>query len=311
MEGEVTVSESSGPSEAVSTPTTETSHVSHETAPHETETSQETSGERPQGFDRVEFTPEQKARVDRLYGNMKRYETDSKELREQNHALMRSLEQLYQGQTQIVSHLQTTDYQDAESRLNGERDQAWKTGDLQGYHKANDSLVEIRARKITAENMARQQPRPQQVNNVTRPTGGDLSPVESNIAQSWINETDATGNLKRAWTQTHHPKNQAAAFQAQAVFADPDFSNKPMADKLKEIDKRMGMQNQTAATGQNVLGAGNLTKGNRANNIKLTDVERTIAVRTKFGGSKAKSDDDHAQAYLQAKIKSQPKGATR
>lgn len=275
---------------------------------------------KPQGFDRVEFTPEQKSRVDRIYGNMKRYENDSKELREQNQALMKSLEQLYQGQSQIVNHLQTSDFQDAERNLQSQRDQAWKTGDLEGYHKANDQLVEIKSRKAFAENQARQQPRVQQPIQQPRMSGermvdtavqsGEINPVDTNIARSWMAETDAAGNIKRSWTQETDPRNYEAALVGKAVFESPAWVGKPMAEKLREIDRRMGVQPQQQS-GQNVLGSGNLTRGNSRSNIKLNDVERNIAIRTKFGGSKAKSDEDHAAAYLQAKIKSQPKGASR
>lgn len=314
MEGEAQVSESapSATPEAV-TSSPETIQESH------SETTQESSSDgKPSGFDRVEFTPEQQARIDRIYGNMKRYEGDATELKQQNQALMKSLEQLYQSQNQIVSHIQTNDYQEAEKNLQAQRENAWKNGDLDGYHKANDAMVDIRTRKALAEGQ-KNQPKPpaQQSQNVsgerlvnTAIDKGEINSVDANIAKAWMSETDTVGNLKRGWTQASDPRNYAAALEAQAVFNSPLYADKSMADKLREIDKRMGLQ-VPQPSGQNVLGAGNLTRGGKNNNIKLTDVERTIAVRTKFGGSKAKSDEDHAQAYLQAKIKSQPKGASR
>lgn len=324
MEGEIQVTESTPVTSSDAPAPNQEVTQSNETTSHETSQSATAVDSKPAGFDPVDVstaTPEQiKARIDRLYANVKRGEGETRELREQNRQLMQSLEQLYQGQNQIVSHLQTTDYQEAEGRLQGDRDNAWKAGDLAGYHKANDALVEIRAQKAFDQKMAKQQPQKQ--TSVQQPISGErlvntaiqrgeIDPAETNIARSWMGETDSSGNIKRSWTQEGDPRNYEAALIGKAVFESPLYSNKSMVEKLKEIDRRMGMPVQQQSGGQNVLGTGNLTRGNQRSNIKLTDVERTIAIRTKFAGSKAKSDEDHAAAYLQAKIKSQPKGASR
>lgn len=315
MEGETQVSESaSTPVDNAPAPATETSpSVSHGTEP-----SQESNG-KPSGFDPVEFTPEQKARVDRLYGNMKRYESGFRELNDVVIKQNEELANLRNGQTQIVNHLQTSNYTEAESNLRAERTAAWNKGDVDAFNTANDKLSEIRVKKELAA--TRVQTQPQQQSQQQRPSTserlvnegldqGKLTAPDANIARAWMMETDTSGNLKRPWTNENDPRNYAAALEGQAVFNSPLFADKSVADKLREIDRRMGIQAQQTG-GQNVLPPGNLTRGAKTSNIKLTPEIERIAVKLKFGGSKAKTDQDHIDAWKRAAAKSQTKGATR
>lgn len=324
MEGE----SQSTSSEATSTPDAVTS--SPTSTPAEGNTSQDSNqsvetnghdtGTPPDGFNRVDFSPEQQARIDRLYGNMKRYEGDAKELREINQQLINTVQQLHQGQSQIVSHLQSSDFQEAESKLRSDRDTAWQKGDMNAYNTASDKLNDIKIQKNINQEKIKAQP----VRQPVQPQNGrivnpsleqrPLSEAEANIARSWMSETDTTGNLKRSWTNANDPKNYAAALEGQAVFNSPQWADKPIADKLREIDRRMGTQTTQATGGQNVLPAGNLTRGSKPNNIgnvKLdSDIEK-LAIKTKFGGPKAKTDQDHVDAWKRAVLKSNAKGAKR
>lgn len=324
MEGEVQINETANvPDAVVAQSDIIQDNVAQENVPRGTT---ETNGHegKPEGFDAVELTPAQQARFDRIYGNMKRYEGDAKELREINQQLIRTVEQLHVGQTQIVSHLQTSDFKEAEAKLMSDRDAAWQRGDMNAYNSASDKINEIKIQKTLTE----RERAAQQVKQPIQPRGGvngeqlanaavhhgDLSPVEANIAKSWMSETDTGGNLKRPWTQPDNPRNQAAALQAQAVFTDPEYAAKPVAEKLREIDRRMGLQTTQSTQGQNVLGAGNLTRGNRNNNInsvKLDPSIEKIAIRTKFGGPDAKTDQDHVDAWKKAVLKSSVKGAKK
>lgn len=313
MDGEAT--ESSAPAEStvstVSTITTEatsTDNTENTSEPHN----------KPAGFEAVEFTKEQQERVNRIYGNMKRYENDAREMRNLNAQLATEITNLTAGQQQIVSHLQVNNFQDAENSLRSDRDSAWKRGDMDAYNTANDKLGEIRTKKALTEiqpkQTAQQPPQPRGldagrlVNRALEKS--DLSSAEANIAKAWMSETDDTGNLKRPWTQENDQRNYAAALEGQAVFNSPQWVDKPIGEKLKEIDRRMGIKQQNNSGGQNVLSAGNLTRGTRTNNITLTpDIER-VAIRTKFGGPSAKTDQDHVEAWKKAVAKSH-KGASR
>lgn len=319
MEGE-----STAPAESTPVTTTE-APVTTETAQPAAETTQapaETPAEKPSGFDPVEFNPEQQARVNRLFGNMKRYESKAQMMEEANALLAEQVRVLNETQSKVITHIQNNDYQDAESQLKGQRKAAYDRGDISAVDEVNDRLRDLSVRKALAEmNGQRPQAQPQiqrqpqapvsandVINNAVQK--GDVSDEEANVYRAWITEADDSGNIKRPWTNQADLRNSTAAFEGRAVFSNPAFANKTFAEKLKEIDRRMGMpaQNQN---GQNVLPGGNLTRPGKTNNVKLTDYEMKIAEKTKFGGPKAKSLADHHEAYRQAKIKSQSKGATR
>lgn len=275
------------------------------------------TNEKPAGFDKVEFTPEQQARVDRLYGNMKRYETDARELREINSKLIETVSQVQQEQSKVVNHLQIKDYESAENKLKEEARQAYAKGDVDVWMSSTQKIAEIAAKKSIAEFTPRQQPQSQQQPRPVSPEDainlaqqkGDVSSEEANIYRAWVNETDPQGNLKRPWINPQDVRNTTAAFEGRAVFSNPSFQNKPFAERLREIDRRMGMVANVQG-GNSVLPAGNLTRGNNTNKVAVSDYEARVAIRTKFGGSKAKSDDDHVEAWRQAKVKSQ-KGARK
>lgn len=268
--------------------------------------------EKPSGFDKVEFTPEQMERVNRLYGNMKRYENQANELKEINSKLIETVSQVQQEQSKVVSHLQFKDFETAESKLKDDARQAYAKGDLDGWFSANQRLSDIQVKKSMADvsrpqsPIQQQQPRQQAISpddaiNMALQKG-DVSQEEANIYRAWVNETDASGSIKRPWINPSDIRNSSAAFEGRAVFGNPTFAGKSFADKLKEIDRRMGLAHQQ--NGNSVLPAGNLTRGTNTNKVLVSDYEARVAVRTKFGGPKAKSDDDHIEAWRQAKIKS-------
>lgn len=294
---------------------TQTETPAQEAVVEQVETEKPVEKEKPEGFDKVEFTPEQLARVNRIYGNMKRYESDARELREINSKLIETVSQVQQEQSKVVNHLQIKDYESAENKLKEEARQAYARGDVDNWMSATQKMAEITVKKSLSESAPRQpQQQPQRQPQQVSPEDaiqlatqkGDVSPEEANIYRAWVNETDAQGNLKRPWINPNDVRNTTAAFEGRAVFANPSFQNKSFAERLREIDKRMGMQ--TSQQGNSVMGAGNLTGGQKTNKVAVTDYEARIAVRTKFGGPKAKSDDDHVEAWRQAKIKSQKGG---
>lgn len=276
----------------------------------ETQTEPKTETEKPAGFDKVEFTPEQLERVNRLYGNMKRYEHQANELKEINSKLIETVSQVQQDQSKVVSHLQIKDFESAETSLKDAARQAYNKGDLDGWFSANQKLSDIQVKKSLTEVQRPQQIQQPQQRQAVSPEDainmatqrGEVSQEEANIYRAWVSETDPSGNLKRPWINPNDVRNSSAAFEGKAVFANPSLQTKSFADKLKEIDRRMGMQ--VSQSGNSVLPAGNLTRGSNTNKVAVSDYEARIAVRTKFGGPKAKSDDDHVEAWRQAKIKS-------
>lgn len=319
MDGEVAAStETAAPAAAV---------VQNAT-PDASDATQPVAENKPSGFEPVEFTPEQQERVNRLYGNMKRYETKAQQLEQANQILLERYNELNGTTQQIVSHIQSTDYQEAESTLRTQMKAAWDRGDLDGYHFANEKLLDVKTQKALADRDSRQKPQQKQQVEPNRAISatealeisvqkGETPPDEANILRAYFSETDEGGLLKRPWVNAQDMRNTQAARIAAVVF-DPNhpvFGAKPLRDKLTEIDRQMGVVNR-APSGQAVLGGGNLTRPVKANKVELSQTERDIALKTRFAATNPKltpqqkaalTDADHLEAYKQAKVKHQAK----
>lgn len=316
MEGEIAQvsTETAVPAETVVSQAIESQETPQDNS--QTEHPAENQDNKPAGFDPVEFNPDQKARFDRVYGNMKRYEQTAKEMKAANDLLADQLRVLNENQGKIVTHLQHEDFRSAEQQLKDQRAAAWQAGDSKSYDEANDKLRDLSVKKAMAEMQPPKQTEIQQPRRVSvedtvddSVRAGKLTHEEGEIYKGWQNESDQYGNVKRTWINPSDPLFQKALRVGSGVLDSPAMQNKSLGEKLKEIDKLMGMPQQVAQ--QNVLPGGNLTAPRKNNNVKLSDYEMKIAIKTKFGGPKAKSDADHAEAYRQAKIESQQKRATR
>lgn len=257
---------------------------------------------KPEGWDQVEFTSEQQARFNRMYGQVKGLERGLSErdslLKQQSDLI----NELRQGQHQIVSHIQNDDFSRAEANVVQQQRDAYERGDLDGFNRATTQLSKMAAQRAIAEQQVKPQPQAQQsqpvsgmdvVNQAVQ--SGDITYADADAFRAWANEIDTYGNLKRPWVNVSDIRGTAAAIEGSAVFNNPAFINKPFAAKLAEIDKRMGLANQQA--GQAVMPSGvNLTRNPKPSNIKLSPFQEKIAVRTKFAGS-GKSNAEHLEAY--------------
>lgn len=262
------------------------------------ETPQEPKPNGYQGDHFVEFTPEQQKRINDLSKKAGKAEREAAQLRDIAKQQFEIIEQIRRDQGTIVSHLQQGDFAKAEGLLKEQRLQAYNRGDLAAVDDINDKLTDLKFQRLKAE-IPKPQPQPQQRGQsgediVTRAVNqGAITHQDADVYRAWATETDEYGNLKRPWVNEGDHRNTAAAIEGQAVFNNPSYANKSFADKLKEIDRRMGVQNKQAAT--NVLGS-NLTRQQKNNTIELTDYQKRVAVKTRFAGP-GKSDQDHIEAW--------------
>lgn len=287
---------------------------------------QQQSSGKPPGFDPVDIktaTPEEiQARLDRLYGNTKRSEKEAREYKQQLSILTERFEEINQRQEQVISHIQGADYQQAENQLRAQQRTAWEKGDLDGYHAATERLIEVKTQKAISDRQPRQQ-KPQENNNLQQNralsatealemsvAAGETPPDKANILRAYFGEADSYGNLKRPWANASDVRFTQASKIGSVVF-DPEhpvFGKMSFKQQLSEMDRQMGVVN-TQPAGSNVLPAGNLTRPGQKSTVKLTADEDRIAVRTKFAGSKpnkdgkSPTDEDHREAYRQAKMK--------
>lgn len=336
---EVTLDDSPAAEPANNTTQTADSKTSAAPVVKTTEPSRESKytspAERPAGYDAVDVrsaSPEQiEERLNYLYSQVKTNEREKKEgsrtltqYRKIAEEQSRQIEELTKSQHLVINHLQDKNITDNEAQLNEIMRQAFERGDNKTYLDAQSKLVDIKVEKkaLSDKRQVQVQPQQRQQNVPTNSynsasdisnravESGELTDSENRITQAWQDEKDASGQQLRPWAYDSHPMFRQALIEGQAVFNNPRFANVPYEQKLAEIDRRMGVEKRTSE--QNVIGGG-LQSPKRTTKVTLTPEIERLAVRTKFGGSKAKSDAEHIEAYAKqlARVKSANKGARR
>lgn len=282
-----------------------------ETATHEsTENGQQQPvNDKPAGYAPVDLSalPPEVAkpindRINYIYGQVKHSEREKKEMRQILSDQSRIINELTQTSQAVVNHLADKTINETEASIYSAMQQAWEKGDNKAYMEAQGKLIDLQVQK-----RLRDSEKPKQQTNGVQPSyanaaeisqaavnDGSLSEVEYRTTAAWQNERDDQGNLIRPWAFDSNSNYQAALDEAKAVFTNPRYASMSYEKKLAEIDKRMGVQKQEVS--QTVLGGG-LTRNGKQSKLTLSPKQQEIAIRTKFGGPKAKSDADHLDAY--------------
>lgn len=257
--------------------------------------------EKPEGWERAEFTEDQQKRFNRVYKEMKGYQSEAYELRKIAQDQSLAIEELRKNQNQVISHIQENDFAKTENQLKDQRRAAYDAGNLALVDEINDRLADIKIEKKLSGTKQKEQPQPQPrgfgagdaVNNAVKM--GVISSNDAEVYREWAGETDENGNLLRPWVNEYDHRNNHAAIEGKAVFTNPAFVDKPFSEKLKEIDKRMGIKmKQSASSG--VMGGGNLTREKNISTVKLSPEIERIAIRSQFAG-RGKSPQEHIEAY--------------
>lgn len=255
---------------------------------------------KPEGWDQVDFTPDQQKRFDRVYKQLKDHERNIKEYRDLAREQAEAIAYLQSSQMQIAGHMVEDKFAQREQQLTAEQKSAFESGDLDKYNKATRELGKLDIQREQAQQQKQPQQRqpnvPQQysANDVVDKAiqEGEISAQEANEYRAWSQERDEYGDVKRPWTMK---ADENALRVGAAVFSSPAFSHKSFNEKLMEIDRLMGVQ--TKQTQQSVMPSGtNLTRPNKLSNIKLSPEIEMVAVRTKFAGP-GKSDAEHIEAW--------------
>lgn len=246
------------------------------------------------------------ARFKHLSGQMKRqdekYHNEVNQWRQVAEEQSKRIEELTSGFAGMAGHIQQQTFADNEAQLTQQMQSAFESGDMKGFLAAQEKLIDIKAEKKFIEKQPKPQPQKQQKpNNHASPENvSTLSYEDQFVVNSWQDERDTQGNLLRPWAfNTGTPENPSPAYmhalaETQAVMSNPRFANLTMEQKMTEVDRRMGVQRSSPQ--QSVLG-NDLTGGKKSAKLTLTPKQHEIAIRTKFGGPKAKTDAEHIEAY--------------
>jgi len=257
------------------------------------------------------------ARINTLYREGKMSKEQLREMREIAAQQSQIIEDLQNGLYGVANHLQQEKFADTESQLMLQYRNAIEIGDIDAQIKLNRELIKLEAQKITAPKVQPKQQqnvqqKTQQANSATE-LASELDPQEQAITAAWQNEKNDSGQPLRPWAVNStgdlndpDPDYVKAITIAHQVFSKDNFAHLTYQQKLQEIDKRMGV-NKTAPQ-QNVMTA-HLTGQRKNSKVTMTAKQSEIAVRTKFGGPKAKSDAEHIEAYRKQIESVKSKGA--
>lgn len=309
----------------------ETENVNRETIPESTETqaAEQPKDDKPPGYYPVDFdgVPEDKAkamreRYDYFYKqhkNMERKEAAREralaEYREIAAQQSRQINDLTSATGQIVDHIEARTIGETEANIKKAMKEAFEAGDTTKYVDEQARLIELQSKKTAlAKKNAQPNPKtetqaqayggqPYDASQIANDavSGGEITQQEAQIVDSWQSETDHSGAPLRPWAfnptggipQPGSPYDIALKEMA-SILQNRQYAHLTMDKKLEELDRRMGTQK--TSRGQTVMG-GSLTTPSKTNTIRLSPEIERYAVRSKFGGPKAKSDADHIAAY--------------
>lgn len=307
-----------------STPSIENASVGTE---QNTENTQAKTG----GYDRIDFSklPEEvraeiEPRFHRMYGQVKAQDRKFTEAMDVMRQQSEVIAELQKGVGNVVNHLNTQDFNNAEAKAREDADAAFKRGDSRAYLAATEKVAQLSAQKTVNQTLRQQtqQQQPQQPQQQKQPTNsardvanraaqqGLLDPADVSAFEAWQEERDNTGNLVRPWTkrETAGEGFDAALMRSASVFADPKYKNASIEQKLEAVDRMMGLDRQSPT--QNVMGA-NLTAKAKTNNVKISADMEKVLNHLKPRGSKAKNAPDPIAWYKEQANKAKTRGATR
>lgn len=246
--------------------------------------------------------PEQvQERIDYIYGQLKADKRTLSEYRQIAEQQSRTIEELRNGVGAVVDHLQDRHSTETEASLKAQVRAAFESGDTANYWELQDKLDNFRVeKKISERDRAAAPVKPAAPSQPIQQNNESLPQEDINYINVWQDEKDTSGNLLRPWAHNTgneynpNPEYVAALLETQAVLKSPRFKNKSAAEKMAEVDRRMGLSKTPA---QNSVMGGNLTGKGKPSKLTLTDRQRDIALKTVPLSAKIKNDADKIAWY--------------
>ena len=234
-----------------------------------------------QEWNKVELTPDQQKRFNRLYAQVKSQERIQNDIIEQNRKLMDKLE-AYEAKTKTTEHVSQLE------QLKAERRECLMTGDLAKADELDEQIFELRSNKPKAhEPKAAEQ-------------AYELEPEIKERVVEWANEVDDAGDMLRPFILVGHPKHKTSMAIIESVLQDESLSGKDVEDYVKAVDEALIangiMKAKRKAEPSIVLESASRPRGGKVIQ-KLSFEELHVAKRM------YPNDPDPAKRYLAAKEK--------
>ena len=174
---------------------------------------------------KVEFSPEQQKRFNRLYGQVKTQDKQLGELSQMNAKLIERLEA--QEQKTAVREI------DGElADLRAAKKEALDAGDTDKVMEIDDAILDAKIKAKEASETPEPKKDPDKSND-----DFDFTPSQKDRLIEWATERNDKGDVIRPWADPGHPKHTTAMKIAEGVLGDPEYTGADMEDILKEVDR--------------------------------------------------------------------------
>jgi hypothetical protein len=249
---------------------TEVAEVATEVSEEKSEiTIDPTKGEK---FDRVEFTPEQQMRFNRMYAQVKKNEAVNRQLIEDNRKL---LDKVMQIESQTVDKEIT----DAMSKLRAEKQRAYENGDVKALDRLDEEIYDLKEKqkKFKEEEKSIKK-------DLETPA---LDPELTSRVVEWSKETDTEGKLLRPFVNPNHKDHAKFLRITDFVLTDPEMQGKTEDDMFEAVDKALksyGLlreDNKVSSSKKpiipSMLTGDSETRGKASGTVSLTNEQRYVA----------------------------------
>lgn len=181
------------------------------------------NGAAPPGKDFAEMTPEQQARFDRIYGQMKEYERIAGRSAQALAELHRKLEaaEARQAQESLGKHEADLKAKIADANARGAYDEAADLTGKLAQHEAAKIIPKVAPQPAAAE-----------------PAADALTREEYARVSEWAAEV-SDGDFVRPWARPGHPRQEQALTLANDLMAKPGWRVRGLDALLAEVDRRM------------------------------------------------------------------------
>lgn len=236
---------------------------------------------KPEGWEKVDLSPEQQARFNRIYGQMKQKD--------------KVIEQLSADQRKAFDRLEALESSHEERETGSQLDElrlveraALDEGDIGKAQEVRDQITDLKIQSAQPKTA-------QEKKTETQVTGNDfvneyLTPDRRTKLEAWVGEVGDDGQPLRPWAAEDHPHHKTAMRAAWAVIGDPSMEGSEIEDYLTEVDKVTGAIIGTPAKAKRpsaaVLSGNGDARPKDGKKLSLSEDQKMVA-RAMYPGLKA------------------------
>tara|TARA_R110000822_G_scaffold49674_11_gene130109 strand:- start:4647 stop:5501 length:855 start_codon:yes stop_codon:yes gene_type:complete len=213
------------------------------------------------GYKQVDFEKDDRAAIEqrfhRLYGQMKQSQAMVDQMTVDQRTLHEKLSNIEVGQVQtnVATHMK---------QLQGQLQEAMDVGDAAKSTAVIRQISQLEARASAPP--PKQQAAPQQQEQQEHP---DVSAI-----RNW--------SSSRAWAQEGHEDRSWAAFQLNDLYTSPEWADRPVSEKLGEVERRyteLSGTKQSSRQAPVLDQKGETRRRSSGTSGKLSDAQKAVALR--------------------------------